>query len=85
MEELNICTLFILSNQPTTQPAYQPKSEKCAYLRRFSTNLVKIWYGVFKWKGSTHVCELCTVRCMKKDTSQSSCFRDSKSTFWGSS
>ena len=27
MEELNICTLFILSNQPTTQPAYRPKSE----------------------------------------------------------
>ena len=23
-----------------------------------------------------------TVRCIKKDTSQSSCFRDSKSTFW---
>ena len=38
MEELNICTLFILSNQPTTQLANQPKSEKCAYLWRFSTN-----------------------------------------------
>ena len=25
MEELNICKLFILLNQPTTQPAYQPK------------------------------------------------------------
>ena len=48
MEELNICTLFILSNQPTTQPAYQPKSEKCAYLWRFSTNLVEIWDAVSK-------------------------------------
>ena len=28
MEALNIRTLSILSNQPTTQPAYQPKSEK---------------------------------------------------------
>ena len=28
MEELNICTLFVLSNQPTTQPAYQPTSLK---------------------------------------------------------
>ena len=28
MEELNICTLYILSNQPTIQPAYQPKSEQ---------------------------------------------------------
>ena len=55
MEELNICTLFILSNQPTTQPAYQPKSEKCAYLWRFSTNLVQVWYGVSKWKDSTYV------------------------------
>ena len=45
MEELNICTLFILSNQSTTQPAYQPKSEKCAHLWHFSTNLVGIWYG----------------------------------------
>ena len=58
MEELNICTLFILSNQPTTQPAYQPKSEKCAYLWRFSTNLVEIWCGVSKWKDSTYVCDL---------------------------
>ena len=58
MEELNICTLFILSNQPTTQPAYQLKSEKCAYLWRFLTNLVEIWYGVSKWKGSTYVCDL---------------------------
>ena len=58
MEELNICALFILSNQPTTQPAYQPKSDKCAYLWRFSTNLVEIWYGVSKWKDSTHVCDL---------------------------
>ena len=58
MEELNICALFILSNQPTTQPAYQPKSDKCAYLWRFSTNLVEIWCGVSKWKDSTHVCDL---------------------------
>ena len=58
MEELNICALFILSNQPTTQPAYQPKSDKYAYLWRFSTNLVEIWYGVSKWKDSTHVCDL---------------------------
>jgi len=28
MEELNICKLFILLNQPTTQPAYQPTSLK---------------------------------------------------------
>ena len=54
MEELNICTLSILSNQPTTQPAYQPKSEKCAYLWCFSINLVEIWYGVSKWKNSTY-------------------------------
>ena len=26
MGELNICTLLILSNQPTTQPAYHPTS-----------------------------------------------------------
>ena len=58
MEELNICALFILLNQPTTQPAYQPKSDKYAYLWRFSTNLVEIWYGVSKWKDSTHVCDL---------------------------
>ena len=58
MEGLNICKLFILLNQPTTQPAYQPKSEKCAYLWCFSTNLVEIWYGVFKWKDSTNVCDL---------------------------
>ena len=48
MEELNICTLFILSNQPTTQPAYQPKSEKRAQLRHFSTNLVETRYVVSK-------------------------------------
>ena len=58
MEELNICALFILSNQPTTQPAYQPKSDKYAYLWRFSTNLVEIWYGVSKWKDSTYVYDL---------------------------
>ena len=36
MDELNIRTLFILSNQPTTQPlvepAYQPKSEKTVHV-----------------------------------------------------
>ena len=58
MEELYICAIFNLSNQPTTQPAYQPKSEKCAYLCRFSTILVEIWYGVAKWNDSTHVCDL---------------------------
>ena len=61
MEELNICALFILSNQPTTQPAYQPKSDKYAYLWRFSTNLVEIWYGVSKWKDSTHICDFLMV------------------------
>ena len=50
MEELNICKLFILLTQPPTQPAYQPKSEKCAYLWHFSTDPVEIWYGVSKWK-----------------------------------
>ena len=58
MEGLSICKLFILLNQPTTQPAYQPKNEKCAYLWRFSTNLVETWYGVSKWKDSAHVCDL---------------------------
>ena len=70
MEELNICTLFILSNQPTTQPAYQPKSEKCAYLWRFSTNLVEIWYGVSKWKDSTHVCDLFMFEHANRPTTQ---------------
>ena len=58
MEEFNICTLFILSNPSTSQPAYQPKSEKCAYLWRLLTNIVEILYGVSKWKDSTHVCDL---------------------------
>ena len=58
MAEINICTLFILSNQPTTQPAYQPKSEKCAYLWHFSPDLVEICYGVSEWKGSTYECDL---------------------------
>ena len=58
MEELNICALFILSNQPTTQPAYQPKNEKCAYLWHFSTDLVEICYRVSKWKDSTYGCDL---------------------------
>ena len=40
------------------QPAYQPKSEKCAYLWCFLTNLVEIWYEVSKCKDSTHVCNL---------------------------
>ena len=40
MKELNICTLFMLSNQPTTQPAYQPKSEKmCMSLAMESLNV----------------------------------------------
>ena len=54
MGELNICTLFILSNQPTTQLAYQPKSEKPALLWHFSTDLVETRYGVSKWKNSTY-------------------------------
>ena len=36
MEELNICTLFILSNQPTTQPAYQPTSLKVKNVYNFA-------------------------------------------------
>ena len=59
MEELNICTLFILSNQPTTQSAYQPISEKRAKLCHFSTDLLETWYGDSKWKDLTHVCDLC--------------------------
>ena len=58
MELLNIRTLFILSNQPATQSAYQPKSEKCAYLWHFSTDLVEICYRVSKWKDSTYKCDL---------------------------
>ena len=54
MEELNICTPFILSNQPTTQSAYQPKSEKRIKLCHLSTYLLETWYGVCKWKNSTY-------------------------------
>ena len=57
MEEINTCTPFILSNQPTTQPAYQPKSEKHAYLWHFSTDLIEICYGVSKWVDSTYECD----------------------------
>ena len=35
MKELNICTLFILSNQPTPQPSYQPTSLKVKNLHNF--------------------------------------------------
>ena len=57
MEELNIYTLFILSNQPTTQPAYQPKSEKCANFGIFQPIWLK--FGMeSKWKDSTHICDL---------------------------
>ena len=69
MEELNICTLFILSNQPTTQPAYQPKSEKCAYPWHLSTNLVEIWYAVSKWKDSTYVCDDLRLSMLTSQTS----------------
>ena len=58
MEELNLCTLYILSNQPTSQPAYQPKSEKHACFSHFSTDLVEVCYGVSKWKDSTYECDL---------------------------
>ena len=58
MEGLSICKLFILLNEPTTQPAYQPKNEICAYLWHFSTDFVEIWCGVSKWKDSSYVCDL---------------------------
>ena len=55
MEGLSICKLFILLNQPTTQPAYWPKSEKRALLWHFSTDLDETWYAVSKWKDSSRV------------------------------
>ena len=48
---------MIRPTQPA-QPAYRPKSEKRALLWQFSTDSVEIWYGVFKWKDSTYVCDL---------------------------
>ena len=52
MEELNICTLFILSNQRTTQPAYQPKNEKVHIFGIFQPILLK--FGVESPNGRTH-------------------------------
>ena len=53
-----ICKDFSMLTGQTGLPPNQPKSEKRAQLWHFSTDLVKTWYVVSKWKDSTYVFDL---------------------------